>query len=222
MPGRHRLGLIAAAIAAAIDQASKAWALDALWPPYSEGIALLPVLNLRLGFNTGVTFGMFAQSAAEAVWLLVAIKPAVVAWLLLWLRRAASRVEATAMGLIIGGALGNILDRMRIGAVTDFVDAHHGGWHWLTFNLADVAIVCGVTLLVLLSFRATAPQAFEPTAPGPDTPRPLPGERIIGRADAPVAVIEYHSLTCGNCANFHTMVFPRIRAAFIEPGWFAS
>jgi len=66
--------------------------------------------------------------------------------------------------------------------------------------------------------QAPAPQALEPTAPGPGTPRPLPGERIIGRADAPVAVIEYHSLTCGNCANFHTTIFPRIRAAFIEPG----
>lgn len=66
--------------------------------------------------------------------------------------------------------------------------------------------------------QAPAPQAFEPTPPGPDTPRPLPGERIIGRAEAPVAVIEYHSLTCGNCARFHTEIFPRIRTAFIEPG----
>ncbi|MFC7691976.1 signal peptidase II [Paeniroseomonas aquatica] len=130
-----------------------------LWPPYSEGITLLPVLNLRLGFNTGVTFGMFAESAAGAVWLLVGIKLAVVAWLLLWLRRAANRTEATAIGLIIGGALGNILDRLRIGAVTDFIDAHYGGWHWPTFNMADVAIVCGVTLLVLTSFRVPSPHA---------------------------------------------------------------
>ena len=155
----RRFGLIAAPIAMVIDQASKAWALDALWPPYSEGIALLPVLNLRLGFNTGVTFGMFAESAAGAVWLLVGIKLAVVAWLLPWLRRAATRTEATAIGLIIGGALGNIVDRLRIGAVTDFIDAHYGGWHWPTFNMADVAIVSGVTLLVLTSFRAPAPQA---------------------------------------------------------------
>lgn len=155
----RRFGLIAAPIAAVIDQATKAWALEALWPPYSEGITLLPVLNLRLGFNTGVTFGMFAESAAGAVWLLVGIKLAVVAWLLHWLRRAATRIEATAIGLIVGGALGNILDRLRIGAVTDFIDAHYGGWHWPTFNMADVAIVCGVTLLVLTSFRAPAPQA---------------------------------------------------------------
>ena len=149
----RRFGLIAAPIAASIDQATKAWALDALWPPYSEGITLLPVLNLRLGFNTGVTFGMFAESAAGAVWLLVGIKLAVVAWLLMWLRRAANRTEATAIGLIIGGALGNILDRLRIGAVTDFIDAHYGGWHWPTFNMADVAIVCGVAALILVSLR---------------------------------------------------------------------
>jgi lipoprotein signal peptidase len=154
----RRFGLVAALIAAAIDQASKAWALDTLWPPYSEGIALLPVLNLRLGFNTGVTFGMFAESAAGAVWLLVGIKLGVVAWLVHWLWRAASRIEAMAIGLIIGGALGNILDRLRIGAVTDFIDAHYGGWHWPTFNMADVAIVCGVTLLVLFGLRAAAPQ----------------------------------------------------------------
>jgi lipoprotein signal peptidase len=152
---------MAAPIAAAIEQASKAWALDALWPPYSEGIVLLPVLNLRLGFNTGVSFGMFAETAADAVWLLIGLKLAVVAWLLHWLWRAASRIEAVAIGLIIGGAVGNILDRLRIGAVTDFIDAHYGGWHWPTFNLADVAIVCGVTLLVLFGLRATAPQATE-------------------------------------------------------------
>lgn len=61
-------------------------------------------------------------------------------------------------------------------------------------------------------------QQWEVTAPGPETPRPLPGERAIGRADAPVTVIEFHSLTCGNCARFHTEIFPRIKAAFIDPG----
>jgi protein-disulfide isomerase len=66
--------------------------------------------------------------------------------------------------------------------------------------------------------QSRAQPAFQVTPPGPDTPRPIPGERTIGRPDAPVAVIEYHSLTCGNCANFHTTVFPRIKAVFIEPG----
>lgn len=66
--------------------------------------------------------------------------------------------------------------------------------------------------------QAQAPQTFTPTPPGPETPRPLPGERRIGRPEAPVTVIEYHSLTCGNCARFHTEIFPRIKAAFIDPG----
>lgn len=161
----RRLGLLSAALALVADQASKAWALDALWPPYSDGIALLPVLNLRLGFNTGVTFGMFRDSAAEAVWLLIAITLAIVGFLTWWLWRTRLRAEATGLGLIIGGALGNVFDRIRQGAVTDFVDAHYGGWHWPTFNMADVAIVCGVGLLLLASLRASAVGA-------PDTTRP--------------------------------------------------
>ena len=149
---------MAAMLAAAIDQATKAWALDALWPPYSEGITLLPVLDLRLGFNTGVTFGMFAESAAGAAWLLVLIKLGVVAFLGHWLWRSTMRVECAALGLIIGGALGNISDRLRLGAVVDFIDAHYAGWHWPTFNMADVAIVCGVGLLLLSMLAAPARQ----------------------------------------------------------------
>ncbi|MBU8542012.1 signal peptidase II, partial [Falsiroseomonas tokyonensis] len=140
---------MAALAAGAVDQATKVWALGALWPPYSEGITVLPVLNLRLGFNTGVTFGMFADSAAGAAWVLVLVTLAITAFLLRWLWRSASRLEALALGLVIGGALGNAIDRLRIGAVVDFLDAHYAGWHWPTFNMADVAIVCGVALLIL-------------------------------------------------------------------------
>ncbi|MDT8350912.1 Lipoprotein signal peptidase (plasmid) [Roseomonas mucosa] len=148
-----RAALIAILATVVADQATKAWALAALWPPYSPGIAVLPVLNLRLGFNTGVSFGLFREGAAEAVWLLVAIKLAVVAGLAVWLRRAASLPEALGLGLVIGGALGNIADRMRQGAVTDFLDAHLGGWHWPTFNVADIAIVAGVGLVLLAGLR---------------------------------------------------------------------
>lgn len=150
----RRWGLLAIPLAMATDQATKAWALDALWPPYSEGIAVLPALNLRLGFNTGVTFGMFRESAADAVWVLVLLKLAIVAFLLFWLWRTQSRAEAVGLGLVVGGALGNVLDRVRLGAVVDFLDAHYGGWHWPTFNMADVAIVCGVTLMLLAGLRA--------------------------------------------------------------------
>jgi signal peptidase II len=162
----RRWGLIAAIVALVTDQTSKAWALEALWPPYSAGITLLPVLNLRLGFNTGVTFGMFAESAAGAVWLLVLVKLAVIAFLAHWLWRSALRLECAALGLIIGGALGNIADRLWIGAVVDFIDAHYGGWHWPTFNMADVAIVCGVFVLLLASLRAPAIAPNPHTRPG--------------------------------------------------------
>lgn len=157
-----RWGVLAALVALVIDQASKTWALGALWPPYSEGIVVLPVLNLRLGFNTGVTFGMFADSAAGAVWALVLIKAGVVAFLGWWLWHSVARLEVVALGLIIGGALGNIADRLRIGAVVDFLDAHYGGWHWPTFNMADVAIVSGVIGLVWISLRP-APILSKPT-----------------------------------------------------------
>lgn len=157
-----RVGLLAALAASAADQATKAWALSALWPPYSPGLAVLPVLDLRLGFNTGVTFGMFRESAADAVFVLVGLKLLVVAFMAAWLRRTRSRAEAAGLGLVIGGATGNILDRVRLGAVTDFVDAHYGGWHWPTFNVADAAIVTGVGLLVLASLRASRPAARAP------------------------------------------------------------
>ncbi|MBU8541861.1 signal peptidase II [Roseomonas tokyonensis] len=128
---------MAALAAGAVDQATKLWALSALWPPYSGGITVLPVLNLRLGFNTGVTFGMFADSAAGAAWVLVLVTLAITAFLLHWLWRTTSKVEALALGLVIGGALGNAADRLRIGAVVDFLDAHYAGWHWPIFNMGS-------------------------------------------------------------------------------------
>ncbi|WP_376094006.1 signal peptidase II [Roseomonas sp. CCTCC AB2023176] len=85
--------------------------------------------------------------------LLVLAKLRVVGLLLIWLRRTTDRAEALALGLVIGGAAGNILDRVRHGAVADFLDALYDGWHWPTFNVADIAIVCGVGLLLVAGFR---------------------------------------------------------------------
>lgn len=149
----RRWGILAAVAALLLDQVTKSWALEVLWPPYSQGIFVLPVLNLRLGFNTGVTFGMFRESGAQAVWFMVALTLLISIWLMVWLWRSRSQVEVIGLGLVIGGALGNVLDRARQGAVTDFIDLHYGGWHWPTFNMADVAIVSGVSLLLLSSVR---------------------------------------------------------------------
>lgn len=145
----------AAALSAfVLDQATKAWALAALWPPYGEGLHILPVLSLRLGFNTGITFGMFAGGGPSSAWILAGLGLLVCAWLLAWMRRTRSGIEAAALGLVIGGATGNVLDRVRQGAVTDFVDAHLGSWHWPTFNLADAAIVCGIGILLAAMLRS--------------------------------------------------------------------
>ena len=108
-------------------------------------------INLVLGFNTGVSFGLFGQAPA---WLLMAFTLAIVAGLLVWIHRSDSRLTASALGLVVGGALGNLLDRLRQGAVADFLDFYIGSYHWPAFNLADVAIVCGVGLLLVESVLA--------------------------------------------------------------------
>lgn len=153
-----RLGFVFVAFAWSIDQMTKSLALKGLWPPYSNGVEVLPILNLRLGFNSGISFGLFAENAAEAVWLLVTFKILVVALLALWLWRTQRPIESVALGAIIGGALGNTFDRIRHGAVVDFIDLHAAGWHWPTFNMADVFIVAGAAGLIWAGIR-TGPGA---------------------------------------------------------------
>ena len=148
------IGVVIAICAFSLDQITKSWALNALWPPYSQGIEVLPVLRLGLGFNTGITFGLFAEDAATAVWRLVTAKMAVVAVLAAWLFRTTVLQEVLGLSLIIGGAIGNTVDRLRLGAVVDFIDAHYRGWHWPTFNVADMAIVCGVATILISTLRA--------------------------------------------------------------------
>ena len=142
-----RLGLPVAAVALALDQASKTAALTWLMDP-PRVMPVTPFLNFVLSFNTGVTFGLGRELGVEGAWLLAAVAVAVVALLMRWLARSDGWVETVAIGLVIGGALGNVVDRLRQGAVTDWLDLHYAGWHWPTFNLADVAIVSGVTLLL--------------------------------------------------------------------------
>jgi len=145
------LGLTAAVIVLLLDQTTKAWTFSSLWTPHVPH-PVTSFMNWRLGFNTGVTFGMFSGGSPSAVWLLVGVSGAVTAWLLVWTWRTRSCLEATSLGLVIGGAVGNVVDRLRRGAVTDFIDAHYAGWHWLTFNVADIGIVCSVALLLASSF----------------------------------------------------------------------
>lgn len=155
-PQLRRLGALAAALALVVDQLTKAWAYEALWPPYSEGVVLLPVLSLRLGFNTGISFGLLAEVASGVPWMLIVATVVMILLLSIWWWRASSAVDAAGLGLMIGGAFGNVIDRIQLGVVIDFIDAHYGHLHWPTFNMADVAIVCGVALLLLGGLRTSA------------------------------------------------------------------
>lgn len=146
-----RLGGFAALFGAfALDQATKLLVLAALGR--GEVLAVLPIFNLRLSLNQGISFSLFTETFTDRPVMLAGIGLAVTALLGVLLLRAASRLDAVALGLMIGGALGNILDRLRIGAVVDFIDFHVWGLHWPAFNLADSAIVIGAMTLVATTF----------------------------------------------------------------------
>ena len=113
---------------------------------------MAPFFNIVYARNTGMSFSMLSSAGPWGRWLLVALSLAIVAALLVWLRRARSGWLAAALGLIIGGALGNALDRLLFGAVADFFDFHAFGYHWPAFNVADMAIFGGVAFIVLEGF----------------------------------------------------------------------
>jgi len=103
---------------------------------------------LVLVWNRGISFGMFGGGAV-APWLLAVVALGVTLALFIWLRKVVSRLVAVAIGLVIGGALGNVVDRFKYGAVADFIDIHWGDYHWPAFNLADAAISVGVVILLI-------------------------------------------------------------------------
>jgi lipoprotein signal peptidase len=144
-----RLGVIAALIVLAADQASKYWILHVLDLPELHQVVLLPVLNLTFVENGGVTFGLLNGLGSWSPFVLAAIALLVVVALGVWLRRADNAVAAVSIGAIAGGAVGNVIDRLRYGWVVDFIHAHIGDWSWYVFNVADAAIVCGVVALIL-------------------------------------------------------------------------
>lgn len=143
------LGLAVGALVLVADQASKYWIVNGLQLQAAGSIQLLPVLNLTWVENRGITFGLLRGDGVWSAVILAAVALAVVAALLAWLWRAERALVAVALGAIAGGALGNVLDRLRLGYVVDFIHAHAFGWSWYVFNVADAAIVCGVAALVL-------------------------------------------------------------------------
>lgn len=147
------LGLLAALLVLAADQASKWWVREVLELRSRGTVPLLPVLNFTWVENHGVTFGILNTAGGWNGPVLAVGALAVVGALGLWLRRAERALVAGAIGAIAGGAVGNVIDRLRFGWVQDFIHAHVGGWSWYVFNLADAAIVCGVGLLLLDGLR---------------------------------------------------------------------
>lgn len=147
------VGLIAGLIVLVADQLSKWWVLNLLNLPDLRQVVVLPVLNLTMVWNRGVTFGLLNGLGSWGHVLLAVISLAVVVALGFWLHRADSKVMAVAIGAIAGGAVGNVIDRVRFGAVVDFIHAHldtrWGDFSWYVFNVADAAIVCGVAALIL-------------------------------------------------------------------------
>ncbi len=138
------LGIVIAFAAFAVDQVTKWLAIqNAAW--LAGGVPIFPGFNLVLLQNYGVSFGIFQ---GVPWWILVGLTAAIVAVLTLWLLRASNAVESVGLGLIIGGALGNIGDRIRLGSVTDFLDFYIGSMHWPAFNMADTFIVCGAILML--------------------------------------------------------------------------
>ena len=152
--GGVRLGLGLAAAVMALDQATKWWVVDVVMQP-PRVIPVTPFFNLVMGWNRGVSFGLFGGDAGLNSGILILVALAIVAMLAWWLRKAETPWVAAAIGLIIGGALGNVLDRLVAGAVADFLDFHVAGYHWPAFNLADTAITIGAAALILDSlFRS--------------------------------------------------------------------
>lgn len=158
---RHLVrGAVAALLVLAADQLSKWFVLKVLdLETVHEIKTALPVLSLSMVWNKGVTFGLFNAGSGWGSWVLVGVAAAVVTLLLVWLFMADSKLAATALGAITGGAVGNIADRVRFGAVVDFLHAHAWGHSWYVFNVADAAIVCGVAALLLDGIRPADPLA---------------------------------------------------------------
>jgi signal peptidase II len=155
-------GVVVAAVTTAVDQALKLWLVFGYDLAAHSPVRLGPFMDLVLVWNTGISYGLFPQVGPLGQWALLAVKLLAVVLLWIWLAHSTSRLTALALGLIIGGAIGNAIDRAAYGAVADFVLWHvtvGGRRHdWYVFNLADVGIVAGVVGLLYESTFAKAPQ----------------------------------------------------------------
>jgi len=171
-----RVGLAVALVTAVIDQASKLWLLFIFDLRARGVVTLTPFLDLVLAWNTGISFSLFRQDGDTGRWILLGLTVVATVMLVVWLARASSTATAVALGLIIGGAVGNAIDRLAYGAVVDFVRLHISTetfeFNWAVFNLADAAIVFGVIVLLYDTLWGT--------------PQKRPDHRQNGNGDAAI------------------------------------
>jgi signal peptidase II len=161
--GRYSgLGLAVALVALAADQAHKYWMLHIYRIAERGRIEITPFFDLVMTWNHGISYGLLQQDSTLGRLALMVFSVAAVAVLFLWMSNAASRLVAISLGFVIGGALGNITDRVIHGAVADFFSFHYAGYYWYVFNVADVAITAGVIGLILDWMIAPSP-AKDPT-----------------------------------------------------------
>lgn len=154
--GARRFGVLIAVLIFIADQVTKSYVLYGLDLEFAGMIPVMPFVDFVLVWNRGISYGLFQQHEDWGRYALVALSLAISAGLAIWLFRLRNsqngRLLALALGLLIGGALGNVVDRLIYGAVVDFVLLHWGEWRWYVFNVADAAIVAGVALLLYESW----------------------------------------------------------------------
>lgn len=146
------IGFSLALLILLVDQATKLYTLFIFDLPVREPVALNPFVNLIVVWNRGISYGLFQQSTELGRWLLIVISIVAAIGLSVWIHRTSGKVLAASLGLIVGGAIGNVIDRLAYGAVFDFIQLQLGSWTWYVFNVADAAIVAGVIGLLYDSF----------------------------------------------------------------------
>lgn len=157
------LGFAIAILALIADQAHKWWMLYIYGIEGKGEVAVAPFLDLVMVWNPGISYGLLPQGSVTGRFILVAIAVAAVAGLTVWLANARTTIGAAGIGLVMGGAVGNAIDRVLYGAVADFFSFHAFGYHWYVFNLADAAIVAGVVGLLYESFFGSHKKVSKPS-----------------------------------------------------------
>jgi signal peptidase II len=143
-----RFGLAVALAVFIVDRVHKGWMLGVYDIAEKGRVKLTPFFDLVLVWNRGISYGLFQQDSDLGRWVLILFTAAVIGVLALWLASAHARLAASGLGLIIGGAASNLVDRLAHGAVADFFHFHVYGFSWYVFNIADAAIVAGVAGLL--------------------------------------------------------------------------